>query len=89
MKILSLASARRKTERLMRFESNFSLLLVVSSDIMAMKESNTDYMEGHTIKALSTLQTKVRVQELCKSRGDRPGLSVLMSLTVSVDVKQH
>ena len=44
MKILSLASARRKTERLMRFESNFSLLLVVSSDIMAMKESNTDYM---------------------------------------------
>ena len=32
---------------------------------------------------------KVRVQELCESRGGRPGLSVLMSLTVSVDVKQH
>ena len=31
----------------------------------------------------------VRVQELCESRGGRPGLSVLMSLTVSVDVKQH
>ena len=31
----------------------------------------------------------VRVQELCQSRGGRPGLSVLMSLTVSVDVKQH
>ena len=30
-----------------------------------------------------------RVQELCESRGGRPGLSVLMSLTVSVDVKQH
>ena len=30
-----------------------------------------------------------RVQELCESRGDRPGLSVLMSLMVSVDVKQH
>ena len=30
-----------------------------------------------------------RVQKLCKSRGGRPGLSVLMSLTVSVDVKQH
>ena len=29
------------------------------------------------------------VQELCESRGGRPGLSVLMSLTVSVDVKQH
>ena len=31
----------------------------------------------------------IRVQELCESRGGRPGLSVLMSLTVSVDVKQH
>ena len=31
----------------------------------------------------------LRVQELCESRGGRPGLSVLMSLTVSVDVKQH
>ena len=30
-----------------------------------------------------------RVLELCESRGGRPGLSVLMSLTVSVDVKQH
>ena len=31
----------------------------------------------------------IRVQELCESRGGRHGLSVLMSLTVSVDVKQH
>ena len=31
----------------------------------------------------------LRVQELCESRGGRPGLSVLMSLTVSVDVIQH
>ena len=30
-----------------------------------------------------------RVPELCESRGGRPGLSVLMSLTVSVDVKQQ
>ena len=30
-----------------------------------------------------------RGQELCESRGGRPGLSVLTSLTVSVDVKQH
>ena len=30
-----------------------------------------------------------RVQELCESRGGRPGLSVLMSRTVSVDVKLH
>ena len=31
----------------------------------------------------------IRAQELCESRGGRPGRSVLMSLTVSVDVKQH
>ena len=31
----------------------------------------------------------VIVQELCESRGDRPGLSVLTSLLVSVDVKNY
>ena len=30
----------------------------------------------------------VRVQELCESRGGRPGFSVPTSLMVSVDVKQ-
>ena len=29
------------------------------------------------------------VQELCESRGGRPGLSVLTSLMVSLDVKQY
>ena len=29
------------------------------------------------------------VQELCESRGDRPGLSVLTSLLLSVDVKLY
>ena len=29
------------------------------------------------------------VQELCESRGGRPGLSVLTSLLVSVDVKDY
>ena len=29
------------------------------------------------------------VQELCESRGGRPGLSVLASLLVSVDVKLY
>ena len=32
---------------------------------------------------------RLRVHELGKNRGGRPGLSVPMSLTVSVDVKQH
>ena len=31
----------------------------------------------------------IRVQELCKSRDGRPGLPVLMSLMVFVDVKHH
>ena len=31
----------------------------------------------------------VLVQELCESRGGRPGLSVLTSLLVSVDVKLY
>ena len=30
-----------------------------------------------------------RFQKLCESRGGRPGLSILMSLTVYVDVKPH
>ena len=29
------------------------------------------------------------VQELCESRGGRPGLSVLTSLMISLDVKQY
>ena len=29
------------------------------------------------------------VQELCESRGGRPGLSILTSLLVSVDVKNY
>ena len=33
--------------------------------------------------------TTVRVQELCENRGGRPGLSVLTSLIVSVDVKNY
>ena len=53
--------------------------------------------EWHTIDvdlyiALQILHHKhrtFRVQELCESRGGRPGLSVLISLMVSVGVKQY
>ena len=31
----------------------------------------------------------LRVQELCDNRGGRPGLTSLISLMVSVEVKQH
>ena len=46
-------------------------------------------MRGPHIKHLSHMHGTGRVQEMCQSRGGRPGLPVLMSLTVSVDVKQH
>ena len=36
-----------------------------------------------------TPRDKDIVQELCESRGGRPGLSVLTNLLVSVDVKLH
>ena len=42
---------------------------------------------GHPLAVISAQEG--RVQELCESRGGRPGLPVLMSLTVSVDVKQQ
>ena len=38
---------------------------------------------------LFNLQSSYIVQELCESRGGRPGLSVLTSLLVSVDVKNY
>ena len=40
------------------------------------------YITSHYIRSII-------VQELCESRGGRPGLSVLTSLLVSVDVKNY
>ena len=41
------------------------------------------------IKVQGAYKSIPRVQELCESRGGRPGLSVLTSLLVSVDVKLY
>ena len=41
------------------------------------------------IKLLCQSEAGGIVQELCESRGGRPGLSVLTSLLVSVDVKLY
>ena len=38
---------------------------------------------------IELMDAVVIVQELRESRGGRPGLPVLVSLTVSVDVKKH
>ena len=44
------------------------------------------YLEDLVLKSASSPLPPI-VQELCESRGGRPGLSVLTSLLVSVDVK--
>ena len=46
-------------------------------------------LRRETINSTVPLSLPVIVQELCESRGGRPGLSVLTSLLVSVDVKNY
>ena len=46
-------------------------------------------VQGQGRKAALIIQSFFIVQELCESRGGRPGLSVLTSLLVSVDVKNY
>ena len=64
---------------------NFSQTVYLSTTLH--NTFSTSLSSGNKTAARRNLGT--RVQELCESRGGRPGLSVLMSLTVSVDVKQH
>ena len=45
--------------------------------------------EVHGVKEVHPASVPFIVQELCESRGGRPGLSVLTSLLVSVDVKLY
>ena len=51
---------------------------------MTRREAGSPVYTGLCIVAFGTI-----VQELCESRGVRPGLSVLTSLLVSVDVKLY
>ena len=47
-------------------------------------------MAGRGLKVRRTsTDSSVRAQELCESRGERPGLPVPNKPTVSVDVNQH
>ena len=46
-------------------------------------------MTAVRFKRFVAIVADVIVQELCESRGGRPGLSVLTSLPVSVDVKNY
>ena len=50
---------------------------------------NTLHMYTYKHRKCLKNQNKIIVQALCESRGGRPGLSVLTSLLVSVDVKLY
>ena len=51
------------------------------------KYTTSGAVRKRAIKSYSHSFRSIIVQELCESRGGRPGLSVLTSLLVSVDVK--
>ena len=55
------------------------------SAILHRNKNRNKRSDAH-LKQLTPFSSAI-VQELCESRGGRPGLSVLMSLLVSVDVK--
>ena len=50
--------------------------------------SNLSWSEPSVLSVVAAKRNSI-VQELCESRGGRPGLSVLTSLLVSVDVKLY
>ena len=59
------------------------LMVIPVFYINASKPTTREYIVGRRG------QEKDSVQELCESRGGRPGLAVLTSLLVSVDVKLY
>ena len=58
-----------------------SVTFLVHLDDRSQKTATAIYNSEYTERFI--------VQELCESRGGRPGLSVLTSLLVSVDVKNY
>ena len=52
-------------------------------------ESVGKSLAGHKAGHVAVTHPIVIVQELCESRGGRPGLSGLTSLLVSVEVKNY
>ena len=70
-------------------------LSVLTSLLVSVDVKNYRTMLRHWSQLVPNMSTdssseeKMRVQELSESRGSRPGLPVLMSPTVSMDVKQQ
>ena len=73
----------------------FSRFVVVFSPMQEKKKRKKKKAEEEekgsrlAIIKVCPILREVIVQELCESRGSRPGLSVLTSLLVSVDVKNY
>ena len=57
--------------------------------MLSAGDSLCDLHDFPMIKQQHNQVPGIIVQELCESRGGRPGLSVLTSLLVSVDVKNY
>ena len=64
------------------YSSNQVLLAQPQTIFSTHTKSSRSRIDKRTARATGNI-----VQELCESRGGRPGLSVLTSLLVSVDVK--
>ena len=69
------------------------VVVVVASEVNVTQHSAGDPPSQKKEREKSLLvysqPYSIIVQELCESRGGRPGLSVLTSLLVSVDVKLY
>ena len=64
-----------------------SLMSLVAGNLLQSAQSGSRGHRGHDHGSWGPV--RFIVQELCESRGVRPGLSVLTSLLVSVDVKLY
>ena len=63
-------------------------VIMNSSDNKETEPARVEVMDSGDNKETEPTHVDI-VQELCESRGGRPGLSVLTSLLVSVDVKNY
>ena len=73
-------TAAKKKKKKKKYTRPVCFLVLVYKQISCLASS---------IKDKCSRGSKTRVQELCESRGGRPGLSVLTSLLVSVDVNNY
>ena len=70
-------------------DSDVSCACAVTHDGVVGLTALASFSTGSSKKGTDYVYTFLIVQELCESRGGRPGLSVLTSLLVSVDVKNY